>query len=147
MVHSDDKKIVSMTWEAIVMDAMLALTNGDASIDVSTAQMYQWIEATEYLTDKGRTPNPNWNPTTPSYQASLQLRWQRMVSAGKLVRVSPGTYSLAHSVTAPPAKQWQKLLVIDEQLSTPKIKQAVVKRIERSQRLRDGLINYYGARC
>ena len=39
------------------------------------------------------------------------------------------------------------MLIVDEQVTELTVRQATVKRIGRSQKLRDMLVNYYAARC
>ncbi len=129
------------------MEAMLALTDGDAGVTVTTEDLYRWIESTEYLTEYGRSPDPNWNETMPSYRASLQLRWQRMVAKGQLARDKSGVYCLTHAQIGSPKDKWEQMLEADEEVTELTVKNVVVKRIRRSQKLRDLLVNYYNARC
>ncbi len=147
MPNANDKKVSSVSWEEIVLEAMLALTDGRTDVEITTEGMYHWIESTEYLTDYGRQPDSNWQDNYPSYRASLQLRWQRMVSAGKIARTESGVYCLTKPHTVNPKDKWQQMLETDEKVSELAIKQAPVKRIQRSQKLRDLLVNYYNARC
>lgn len=129
------------------MEAMLALTNGDAGVKVTTEDLYRWIESTQYLTDYGRGPNPNWQENMRCYRASLQLRWQRMVAKGQLARQMNGVYRLAKPQVAFPKDKWEQLLEADDDVQELTAKNVVVKRIRRSQKLRDLLVNYYNARC
>ncbi len=147
MPNANEKKVPSVSWEEIVLEAMLALTDGRADVEVTTEEMYHWIESTEYLTDYGRQPDPNWQDNYPSYRASLQLRWQRMVSAGKIARTESGVYCLTEPQIVAPKDKWQQMLETDEKVTELIVKQAPVKRIQRSQKLRDQLVNYYNARC
>ena len=41
MPHPNEKKIGSVTWEQIVMEAMLALTDGRADVEVTTEELYR----------------------------------------------------------------------------------------------------------
>ena len=147
MAHAHAKKIDAVTWEQIVMEAMTALTDGSASVSVATDEIYRWIEETEYLTDYGRAVDPNWQEDTPSYRASLQLRWQRMVAAHQLLRVQSGVYRLPHPVSVSVQDKWQALLLADKKVAEPETTKVTVRRIQRSQKLRDLLVNYYGATC
>ncbi len=74
MPNAHEKKIAAVSREQIVLEAMLALTDGRADVEITTEEMYHWIESTEYLTDYGRQPDSNWQDNYPSYRASLQLR-------------------------------------------------------------------------
>lgn len=147
MLQTNEKKVDSVSWEQIVMEAMLALTDGDASIKITTEDLYHWIESTEYLTDYGRGPDPNRQESIPSYRTSLQLRWQRMVTNGQLARDQTGVYRLAKAQIVPPQDKWEQMLEADEEVAGLTVKSVVVKRIRRSQKLRDLLVNYYNARC
>ena len=42
---------------------------------------------------------------------------------------------------------WREILQIDQDISDPQIQRSSVKRIQRSQSLRDRLANYYQGRC
>lgn len=147
MSQTNEKKIPSVSWEQIVFEAMLALTDGRADVNITTDDLYQWIESTEYLTDYGRSPDPNWNEHYPSYRASLQLRWQRMVRVGHIVREQSGVYRLTKPHLLSPKDKWAQMLEADQEVTELTVKKAVVKRIGRSQKLRDLLVNYYNARC
>ena len=143
-----DKKISSITWSDMVLEAMIALTGGRNDVTVPAEEMYRWIEATEYLTDKGRAVDPEWNSGRyPSYRASLQLRWQRMVTGGLLVRVGTGEYRLAAAQTQTSNQLWAEMLQVDAQISQPIVRNTTVRRIQRSQKLRDLLVNYYASHC
>jgi len=147
MSVANEKKIASVSWEQIVLEAMLALSDGLASVEVSTEEMYRWIESTEYLTDYGRQPDPNWQEDYPSYRASLQLRWQRMVQKGQIVRADSGIYRLLTPHIQTPKDKWKQMMETDEKVTELTATQVTVKRIQRSQKLRDLLVNYYNARC
>ena len=147
MSQDRKKKIDAITWEEIVIEAISTITNGQADIPVSTEEMYRWIESTEYLTDYGRSSDPNWHKNSPSYRASLMLTWQKMVSSGKLLREQSGVYRLTHSVEETKSAQWDLMQEVDNQLLEPKRRLTQVMRIQRSQKLRDSLINYYKSRC
>ena len=147
MSQPNEKKTPSVSWEQIVLEAMLALTDGRADVTVTTEDLYQWIESTEYLTDYGRSPDPDWHEHYPSYRASLQLRWQRMVRAGQLVREQDGIYRLTKPQVLAPEDKWAQMLKADQEVMELTAKKAVVNKIRRSQNLRDLLVNYYNARC
>ena len=147
MPNPHEKKIASVSWEQIVLEAMLALTDGKADVEITTEEMYRWIESTEYLTDYGRQPDPNWQEDSPSYRASLQLRWQRMVHAGKIARTESGVYCLAKPHIVSPKNKWAQMVETDEKVTELAVHQISVKRIQRSQKLRDLLVNYYQSRC
>lgn len=147
MPNANEKKIASVSWEQIVLEAMLALTDGKADVEITTEEMYRWIESTEYLTDYGRQPDPNWQADYPSYRASLQLRWQRMVHAGKIARTESGVYHLTKPHVLTPKARWEIMLEVDDEVKELTVKHAVVKRIQRSQKLRDSLVNYYQSHC
>ena len=129
------------------MEAMLALSDGKPDVAVTTEDMYKWIESTEYLTDYGRQEDVDWAVGVPSYRASLQLRWQRMVNAGKIIRSQNGVYQLAKPQIVTPQTKWDLMMETDEEVTELAVKHVVVKKIQRSQRLRDLLVNYYAARC
>jgi predicted HNH restriction endonuclease len=147
MPKEKDKKIPAISWEQIVLEAIFALTDGNSNVAVTTEEMYKWIESTEYLTTYGRQPDPNWMEDSPSYRASLQLRWQRMVSAGKITREKSGVYRLAQSQIVSPQTKWEQMLETDQEVTELTVKQVVTKKVQRSQKLRDLLVNYYDARC
>ncbi len=147
MPNAHEKKIASVSWEQIVLEAMLALTDGKANVEITTEEMYRWIESTEYLTDYGRQPDSNWQDNYPSYRASLQLRWQRMVHAGQIARTESGVYHLTKPHVLTPKAKWETMLEIDDEVKELTVKHAVVKKIQRSQKLRDSLVNYYQSRC
>ena len=147
MAQKNAKKISTLSWEQIVMEAMLALADGKTDVFIATDEMYKWIESTEYLTEYGRAPDENWSENSPSYRASLQLRWQRMVSGGLIVREKEGIYRLAQPHIVPAKNKWQEMLEVDEDVTELTVKHVTVRRIQRSQKLRDSLVNYYNARC
>ena len=115
--------------------------------EVTTEEMYKWIESTEYLTEYGRSPDADWHPFYPSYQASLQLRWQRMVNDGKLIRKRSGVYQLPHSQVSSPTLKWAQMVETDQEVTELTAKKVTVQRIQRSQKLRDLLVNYYDSHC
>lgn len=129
------------------MEAITALTNGRDDTAVTTEEMYRWIESTEYLTDYGRQPDTNWTEDSPSYRASLQLRWQRMVDKGEIAREKNGVYRLAKPQIVSPKDNWQQMLETDQEVTELTVKKVVTQKIQRSQKLRDLLVNYYNARC
>ena len=129
------------------MEAITALTNGKNDIAVTTEEMYRWIEGTEYLTDYGRQPDTNWTEDSPSYRASLQLRWQRMVDKGEIAREKNGVYRLAKPQIVSSKDNWQQMLETDQEVTELIVKKVVTQKIQRSQKLRDLLVNYYNARC
>jgi len=148
MPSDTDKKIAAISWEEIVMEAMVALTNGRDTVSVPAEEMYRWIEGTEYLTNFGRATDPSWNNGRyPGYRASLQLRWQRMEKQGLLVRETTGFYRLAQPQAMPIMTVWQEMVKVDQEVGTPAVQKVQAKRIQRSQRLRDLLINYYESHC
>lgn len=147
MPNANEKKVPSVSWEEIVMEAMLALTDGRADMEITSEEMYGWIESTEYLTAYGRLPDPNWNEPSPSYRDSLQLRWQRMIHAGQLVSDKNGAYRLTKSHVLAPKDKWEQMLEADQEVTELILKKVVVKKIRRSQKLRDLLVNYYNSRC
>ena len=146
-MSQNEKKIPSVSWEQIVLEAMFALTNGRADVHITTENLYSWIESTEYLTEYGRAPDPNWQEGIPSYRASLQLRWQRMVQAGQLVREQSGIYRLTKPHILSSEDKWTQMLEADQEVTELTARKVVVKRIRRSQKLRDLLVNYYNAQC
>jgi len=141
------KKIDGITWEEIVLEAMQAISAGHITRTITTEEMYQWIEKTEYITEYGRMPDIDWNPSIPSYRASLMLRWQRMVANGIIIRSRSGVYSLQQTPAITSPADWLSLKTIDDATSNPKRKAGTVQRIQRSQKLRDALINYYNSQC
>lgn len=147
MSQPNEKKIAEVSWEQIVIEAMLALTDGNDKVEVTTEEMYKWIESTEYLTDYGRRPDPDWQEDYPSYRASLQLRWQRMVHDGKIIREQSGVYKLVHSQISSSQLKWKQMREIDQEVSELAAKKITIQRIQRSQKLRDLLVNYYNSRC
>jgi hypothetical protein len=144
----ESKKITTITWEELVYEAMLALTGGKDTVEVPVDAMYHWIESTDYLTEKGRAPDQDWaQGRYPSYRASLQLRWQRMVQNKMLVRVETGVYRLPNSFAIPQDSLWEKMLVVNAETAQPVAKTTTTRRIQRSQKLRDMLVAFYESQC
>ena len=141
------KKIDGIGWKAIAFEGLTALAAGRSDASVSLNDLYLWIESSEYLTDYGRLPDAGWSESNPSYRASFQLCLQRMVGRGELRRVRDGIYCLAADTTYSTPTLWERLVEADARLVAPVVRQQTVARIQRSQTLRDGLINYYASRC
>ncbi len=70
-----------------------------------------------------------------------------MVSAGKIARTESGVYHLTKPHLSTPKAKWDQMLEIDDEVKELTVKHAVVKKIQRSQKLRDSLVNYYQSRC
>jgi predicted HNH restriction endonuclease len=70
-----------------------------------------------------------------------------MVQAGRISRTAQGVYRLNQPMVSVVKTAWEELLTIDKDISDPQVQKSNVRRIQRSQRLRDNLINYYRSRC
>lgn len=70
-----------------------------------------------------------------------------MVQAGQLAREQDGVYRLTQPQVLAPKDKWAQMLEADQEVTELTVKKAVVRRIRRSQKLRDLLVNYYNARC